>query len=197
MTLEETLQQAVWVAHTLFALGKTTGTTGNLSFRCKDEIYLTRSGGCFGTLTEADFSVLDLQGKLLRGPKPSKEAPLHLLCYRRSAETRAVIHTHGRYGVLWSALPGLNAADCLPPVTPYLRMKLGRVPLIPYAQPGSAELFRLVEEHLGDAQGCLLQRHGALVCGPSLMDAFSGIEELEETACVAWNLRLAGVDTIL
>ena len=43
-------EQALWIAHSLFDRGKTSGTTANLSFRYGDLIYITCSGSCFGTL---------------------------------------------------------------------------------------------------------------------------------------------------
>lgn len=193
--LDQQLQQAVWVAHTLFRLGKTSGSTGNLSFRSGDTIYISRSGTCFGTLTEEDFSAVSMDGRLLRGRKPSKELPLLRMLYLHNPELGAVVHTHGRYGVLWSCVPGLDREDCIPGVTPYLAMKLGKIRLIPYAKPGSQELFQALKERL-DGNGYLLERHGALVGEKELMDAFYGVEELEESACIAWQLRSAKISPL-
>lgn len=193
--LDQQLQQAVWVAHTLFQLGKTSGSTGNLSFRRGDTLYISRSGTCFGTLTEEDFSAVSMDGELLRGRKSSRELPLHRMLYLHNPELSAVVHTHGRYGVLWSCVPGLDKDDCIPGITPYLAMKLGKIRLIPYAKPGSAELFQALEERL-DGNGYLLARHGALVGGKELMDAFYGVEELEESACIAWQLRAAEISPL-
>lgn len=191
--IEEKLSQAVWVARTLFALGKTGGSTGNISFRQGDEIYISGGGTCFGTLTEADFGVVAPDGKLLRGKKPSKESPLHLSFYRKDPGLNAVIHTHGTYSVLWSCVPGLNEADCVPQNTPYLDMKLGKICMVPYEKPGSPELFRAFETCKEKGRGYLLKRHGALVGAESLMEAFYGIEELEESTRVAWELYRGGI----
>ena len=62
---------------------KATGSTANISFRHEDKIYISASGTCFGTLKEEEFAVLDLKGEYIAGPKPSKEAPLHLLMYQK------------------------------------------------------------------------------------------------------------------
>ena len=79
--------------------------------------------------------------------------------------------------------------DIMPEHTPYLKMKLGKVGLIPYAPPGSRELFQLFEEHMEGSDGYLLQNHGPVVGAASMMDAFYAIEELEESARIAWSLR--------
>ncbi|MGN0405437.1 MAG: class II aldolase/adducin family protein, partial [Bariatricus sp.] len=81
--IKEKLGQAVWISHTLFQLGKTSGSTGNISFLEENKIYMSRSGACFGTMIPEDFSVMDIEGNLLDGKKPSKEFPLHLSYYKR------------------------------------------------------------------------------------------------------------------
>ena len=40
--------------------------------------------------------------------------------------------------------------------------------------------------------GYLLKRHGAVVPGADIMDAFYCLEELEENARIAWELWRAG-----
>ena len=64
-------------------------------------------------------------------------------------------------------------------------MKVGRIGLIPYGRPGSDELFTAFKENLDTGDAYLLKNHGAIVGGKSLMDAFFGIEELEESARIA------------
>lgn len=137
----ENLKTAVWIAHSLFERGKASGSSANMSFKEKDRIYITGSGTCFGTLKEEDFSVLSLDGEWISGPKPSKEFPLHQMMYEKSEEIQAVIHTHSFYATLRSCAVHKNRTDCIPQYTPYLKMKLGTVGLVPYGKPGSEELF--------------------------------------------------------
>ncbi len=191
--LEKKLEQALWVAHSLFGRGKSSGSSGNLSFRHEDCIYVTASGSCFGTLDADDFSVLDMDGAAVSGKKPSKEWPLHLDVYKQSAETGAVIHTHSTCCVLWSFVPGLCDQDCVPDHTPYLKMKLGKVGLVPYREPGSEELFSAFRKQLPQTASCILKQHGPVVSGRTVMDAFYGLEELEESARIAWELYCAGL----
>ena len=194
MTLQQTLEQTVWVAHSLFERGKTAGSSANISIRFANRIYISASGTCFGTLTPSDFAVLDLNGNILTDKKPSKEWPLHLDLYRKSEDIQAVIHTHSIYSILWSMVPGLDPADCIPSHTPYLKMKLGTVGLVPYEKPGSQALFEAFREKLPISDGFLLKQHGPVVPGPSIMDAFYRLEELEESAHVAWELYRAGLN---
>lgn len=72
-------------------------------------------------------------------------------------------------------------------------MKLGAVVEIPYAPPGSQELFSLMRERVGTERGYLLCNHGPIVAGRSLMNAFECLEELEQSAWLAWEAYSTGV----
>ena len=126
-SLEKKLRDSVWVCHSLFERGKTSGSSANMSFRHGDRIYITASGTCFGTMREEDFTVLAMYGTPVSERKPSKEWPLHLALYEKSPEVGAVIHTHSTYSVLWSFAKDLKENDCIPDHTPYLKIKLGTV----------------------------------------------------------------------
>jgi len=68
-------------------------------------------------------------------------------------------------------------------------MRLGAVGLVPYAKPGSKELFQLFEERFQDSEGYLLENHGPVVGDKDILSAFYTLEELEESARIAWELR--------
>lgn len=191
-TLDEKIQDAIWIGKSLFERNKTSGSSANMSFFHEGNIYITRSGCCFGRMNPDSFAVLNMEGVPLSDAKASKEWPLHLHIYQKKPSVQAVIHTHGTYAVLWSFLPHDNETDVMPDDTPYLKMKLGSVGLIPYEKPGSKELFEAFDERIMDSDGYLLKQHGAVVPGKNLMDAFYGLEELEETAKIAWLLRKSG-----
>lgn len=191
--LELKLQQAVWIGKSLFDRNRTTGSSANMSFFHNGRIYITQGGSCFGTLKPEHFAVIGMDGACLSQNRPSKEAPLHLKVYQKKPGTGAVIHTHGTYAVLWSFVPAENEKDVIPEHTPYLRMKLGTVGMVPYEKPGSQALFDAFGERVTDSDGYLLKQHGAVVPGKDLMDAFYCIEELEESARIAWMLRQAAL----
>lgn len=187
--LKSKFEEAIWVAKSLFERGKTSGSSANLSFRHENDIYITGSGTCFGRLEETSFARVSLEGTHLEGMKPSKEFPLHQMCYKKSSDIQAVIHTHSFYATLYSCVPHEYKESAVPEHTPYLRMKVGRIGLIPYAKPGSQELFGLFRQAVDDSDAYLLANHGPVVPGKSIIDAFYGIEELEESCHIAWELE--------
>ena len=109
---------------------------------------------------------------------------------KAEGKVQAVIHVHSFYSVLWSCLPHKGEEDdVIPAYTPYLGMKLGKVRLVSYEKPGSEELFSEFSRRTGKENGYLLAHHGPVAGGDSLMDAFFNLEELEESARIAWELR--------
>ena len=191
--LEKKLNEAIWAGRSLFERNKTAGSSANMSFLHDGKMYISQSGSCFGTLTADQFAIMTLDGICISDNKPSKEWPLHLNIYKKKTQTGAVIHTHGTYAVLWSFVPIENEDDCIPAHTPYLRMKLGNVCTVPYEKPGSQALFDAFENRILCGDGYLLKQHGAVVPGKDVMDAFYCLEELEESARIAWELRKAGL----
>ncbi len=194
---DEKKEQAVWIARSLFNRGMTSGTTANISFRDGNSLWISRSGSCFGLLTENDLVECNMSGTpLSTDEKPSKEVPLHAIMYGIGEEIQAVIHTHSPYAVIWSCMDRSSEHNVIPRYTPYLEMKAGEVTAVPYAPPGSQELFCLMRKYVGKERAYLLANHGPIVGGLSLMNAFEIIEELEQSAFIAWNFdthkRIAG-----
>ena len=188
--LNQKFQDAIWAAGSLFERSRTTGSSANLSFRHEDVVYITGSGTCFGRLTPESFSAVSMKnGEILNGVKPSKELPLHMMCYEKSDKIGAVIHTHSFYATLYACVPHEYEISVVPDYTPYLKMKVGNIALVPYAKPGSEELFGYFREKVNTADAYLLANHGGVVPGKTVIDALYGIEELEESCHIAWELE--------
>ena len=166
----------------LFDRRLTAGRTGNISVRVGDRILITPTGTSLGGLIPGDLALLDLNGVHLDGSKPSKEWPIHVETYRARPDSRAVVHLHSSHAAAVSCLAGLDVADCLPPLTAYHVMRVGRVPLIPYIPPGDPALGQKVGHAMRAAHSVLLANHGSVLAGKTLADAVDAAEELEETA---------------
>ena len=176
--------------HSLFARGLTFGTSGNLSVRLPDGGWLmTPTNVSLGDLDPARLSHLDEKGRVVSGDAPTKEAFLHLSMYRKRPQCEAVVHLHSTHAVAVSCLCGLDANDCLPPLTAYYVMRIGRLPLIRYFPPGDQALAQEVEAMATTHHAVLLANHGPVVSGTSLDAAMSATEELEETAKLFLLLR--------
>ncbi|MGL5114133.1 MAG: class II aldolase/adducin family protein, partial [Beijerinckiaceae bacterium] len=82
-------------------------------------------------------------------------------------------------------LADIDPANSIPPLTPYVAMRVGSVPLLPYTHPGSTDVVPLIETAAAAHAAVLLENHGPVVTGPTLEAAVFAAEELEETAKLA------------
>jgi 3-dehydro-4-phosphotetronate decarboxylase len=172
----------VRIGHSLFARGLAAGASGNMSLRMDNGAYLmTPTGSSLGELTEDSLSVLSAEGQHLSGPKPTKEAHMHLAGYAARPSAGAVIHLHSPYATAYSCLMGLNPQDAIATITPYGLMRYGRVALAPYRTPGSPLLAQDMLDLMESHQAVLLSNHGSVVTGKDIASASYNVEELEES----------------
>jgi ribulose-5-phosphate 4-epimerase/fuculose-1-phosphate aldolase len=178
------------LGRSLFERGLTAGSSGNLSARLPDGRWLiTPTNACLGELDPARLALLDASGQALAGDPPSKELTLHRAMYEARPRARAIVHLHATHSAAISCLEGLDPDNCLPALTPYFVMKIGRLPLIPYHPPGDPALGAAIRASACRHCAVLLANHGPVVSGESLEAATYAIEELEETAKLALLLR--------
>jgi ribulose-5-phosphate 4-epimerase/fuculose-1-phosphate aldolase len=173
----------------IFARGLTPGRTGNLSCRVGDEIAVTPTGVSLGSLDPCQLAIIDLEGRPIRGGRPSKEASMHAALYRARPTARGVVHLHSTHAVAVSCLADIDERSALPPLTAYFAMRVGRLPLVPYVAPGDPELSMAVEEMARDHHAMLLANHGSVAAADDLLSAADAAEEIEETARLWLMLR--------
>ena len=127
-------------------------------------------------MTEDMLTVVDFQGQLIEGHcKPSSEIPMHLKIYEWRPDVRAVVHAHPPYATAF-AVAGI-ALDR--PILPEAVLEFGRVPIAPYATPGTEELALSLMTILQDHDVFLLKNHGVVAVGEDLMTAYYKMESLE------------------
>ncbi len=177
------------LGRSLFERGLASGSSGNLSARLDDGLLLTPTGSSLGALDPARLSKVDAAGRPVSGDPPSKEAFLHRAMYLERRGAGGIVHLHSTHAAAVSCLDGLDPADCIPPLTPYYVMKIGRLPLVPYHRPGDPKLGDVVRGLAARHAAVLLANHGPVVSGSSLEAAVYAVEELEETAKLFLLLR--------
>lgn len=161
---------------------------GNISLRlAPDRIAITPAGVNKYHLRPEQMAFLRLDGEVVSGA-PSSERAMHLAVYRRCAEARVVVHAHPPTAIAWTlAYPKLAElpSDALPEVI----LGAGRIPVVPYARPGTEAMGTELQPFLPAHRLMLLARHGALAWGESLEEAVNGIERVEHAAFI---LKTAG-----
>ncbi len=82
MQIEEKLRELCEVAASFHARGYAFGSTGNLSIRCGEEVWISPTGGSLRSLSPEVMASIDADGRQLNANRPSKEYPFHLAAYR-------------------------------------------------------------------------------------------------------------------
>jgi ribulose-5-phosphate 4-epimerase/fuculose-1-phosphate aldolase len=183
------LEQLCEVGASFYARGYAFGSTGNLSARVNNRIWITPTGQSLKALMPDQLACIDLDANVQNDNRPSKEFPFHLALYRQRPEINAVVHPHAPHSVALSCLDDLGEAEPLPPLTPYYFMRVAPLAVLPYFRPGSSQLADAVEAAAARHHCMLLRNHGTICAGTSLSEAVDAAEELEATAQLYFRLR--------
>jgi L-fuculose-phosphate aldolase len=139
-----------------------------------------------------DVAVVDGEGRNVGDPavEPTVELRTHLRIYERRPDVHAIVHSHGRWSRVFSALrqpipaymvdsfvyTGATAIGCAKP-----------------GQVGSDEVALSALECLGaHGKAALLAAHGAVCLGKDMEEAMSVAEITEDMARLAIYVRLLG-----
>jgi L-fuculose-phosphate aldolase len=170
-------EQLVMVMTWIYTGGMTTLSGGNLSIRDEaGNLWITPLGVDKGRLTPNDIVCVRRDGTVDGLHRPSSELPFHQAIYRRRPDLHAVVHAHP------PALVSFSIARIVPDtrIIPQARRVVGQVGYAPYALPGSEQLGENIAEAFAEGyDAVLLENHGAVAGGESLMDAFQRLETLD------------------
>jgi L-fuculose-phosphate aldolase len=156
---------------------------GNVSYRISErQILITPSGINKSEMEPSQIALMTTQNQVLMG-MPSSERLMHLEIYRRCPKAKAVVHAHPPTAIAWTiGQPHLRElpADCMSE----LILAVGKVPIVPYARPGTSQMAEVLSAFLPDSRVMILARHGALSWGEDLDEAYNGMERLEHAALI-------------
>ena len=188
-------RQMIQIAHLCYQRNLLVALDGNLSVRLPSGYILCTKAGCHkGLLTEDDLVVIDQNGKMIRGQgRPTSEMEMHLACYRARPDIGAVVHAHPPMAVAFT-IADISLESC---VLPEVVLTLGSIPTLEYQRTGTGALATQIGDAILENDAVLMDRHGAVCVGATLLDAFCRLEVMEHTARIIKNARdLGGVKTL-
>lgn len=191
-TLPELEREVVRVCRAIHSRGFVANHEGNVTALTADgRILATPTAMSKGDIRETDLILLDRYGRRVQGHrKPFSELPMHLAVYRARSDVRAVVHAHPPHATAFAAVGRPIEAHFLPEFVVSIG---GRVPLVPFALPGSEALNQALAPFLDEFDVVLLANHGALAWGPDLTTALLRVEHCEEAAQVLLLSERLGV----
>jgi len=172
--------EIIKVCRKLEGRGLIAASDGNVSARAgRDCMLITPSGVSKAEMTPEEIAKTSMLGELLEGTiKPSSEIRMHLRVYGMRPDISAIVHAHPPVATAFTLAGHPFNSKALPEVW----MMLGKVPVAPYATPSTDEVARSIEPYIMESRAILLERHGALTFGGTLMEACMRMEKIEQCA---------------
>jgi L-ribulose-5-phosphate 4-epimerase len=176
-------------AHGLVAL-----TWGNVSGIDRDRglVVIKGSGVPYAAMTADDMVVVDLDGNVVEGARPSTDTPTHLALYRAFAGLGGVVHTHSTWATSWAQaerpipILGTTHADLSPLEIPLARpLTDGEVAGDYEANTGVILVEALAGRSPAEVPGALVRSHGPFIWGSNPGHAVENAVTLEEVAKMA------------
>lgn len=193
MNEQQLRQQLLDTSRRLVELGLNRGTAGNASVRCGENILITPSALPVSEMTETDLVLLDKEGKVLQGRKPSSEWRFHCDILNARPEIGAVLHMHSTYATTIACL-----GKDVPAVHYHIAIAGGdNIRCTPYTIFGEQNLSDLALEALHERKACLLGNHGMIALGKDLNEALSVAQEVEFLCEIYWRTLAVGEPQIL
>jgi L-fuculose-phosphate aldolase len=171
------------VCHRLARSLYVTGYGGNLAWKVDDDcVLITPTQRNKGDVNKKDVVFVDLQGTILEGERqPTGELPMYLKFFNERPDIVSVIHCHPPHVCALAISTGTNWLER--PLYPETTTEIGPVPVVPYAQPLTAELAEQFAPFLPRYNSFIMENHGLVTLSRDDIDwTMMNVELLESTA---------------
>jgi len=187
--------ELIEIINRIYQNGLTTTSGGNLSLMDSDGvIWITPKGIDKGTLTPRDIVKVYPDGKFEGIHEPSSELPFHKAVYKARPDIKAVVHAHPPALVSFSIARKTPDTRILPKASEIC----GSVGYAEYALPGSEKLGEIIAGiFTQNHNSVLMENHGIVVVGDSLMHAYPRLDTLEFCAQLTINANILGGSKVL
>lgn len=188
-TVERLLEEMEQIARRITAANLVVGPGGNISVRWKNTMFITPSGESFETVTKDHFVGVDIESgeQVIGDRKPSSETRMHLACYRARPDMHSVVHTHPPYSIAVGTTLGH-----IPPMVAEFPVHVPNLVFLEYITPTTQELGDAVGERMRETETVFLAKHGLVVMGRNLMEAYDKTLIIEESARIYVYARIVG-----
>jgi L-fuculose-phosphate aldolase len=178
--LEEYKKEVAYFMRRLYKKNLTTTSGGNVSVRLEDgRMLITPSATDKGRMKSDQIGILSPAGENQTPHlKVSIESGMHIAVYKKRPDVKAIVHAHPPISSAFTAMH--KSIDCT--LTSEARAILGTPVVAPYALMGTPLLADRVAEKVQHTNVILMENHGIICLGDSLLAAFDRLEVLEAAA---------------
>jgi len=183
-------EELAYFMRRLYEQGLTTCSGGNLSVKTPTgHILITPSALDKGRIQGDQIGMISPEGENLTPLlKTSIETEMHRRVYEARPDVKAIVHAHPVTATSFTAMK----ATILTTLTAEAYAVLGIPAWAEYALMGTSKLAAIVAERISAANIVLLENHGVLAAGPTLLKAFDRLEVLEAAAKMTLYTHMMG-----
>ena len=180
----------VHCCHLMAQKGLIAGTEGNVSARARDGgVWTTPSDLNKGQVTADVLVRIDFDGNVLEGERrPTSERFMHLEFYKQRPGVNGVAHGHPIFSTAYAAAGRKLPKDILPELV----ATIGDVALVPYGRPSGPKLAAAIAPYVTRHNAFLLQNHGSIACGSTVLEAYQRLEVVEAYSKTCWAAESLG-----
>ncbi len=162
----------------------TTASGGNISLRINKDLFcITPSALDKGLLSPDDIAVVHMDGENLTPKlKLSIETEMHRLIMVAREDCKAIVHAHPTYVSAFSAMQKNNTCAINTKLIAESFYILEEPVLVPYRLMGTEGLAQQAAFASYEHDVLVLENHGAVALGRSMLEAFDKMELLERAA---------------
>lgn len=167
----------------------TTTSGGNVSVYENGNILISPSSLDKGALTPEQISLLDENGNVLNGVKPSVEILFHSAIYKARKDIKAIVHAHSPALLAFTITHKTPDMNIIPKFGKYF----GPVGYADYSAPGTRLLCDYVAGEF--SKGCnvvFMKNHGICIGAETLTEALEKLEMAEMLAKIECTAKRAG-----
>ncbi|MEN8157973.1 MAG: class II aldolase/adducin family protein [Bacteroidota bacterium] len=177
--LKQERKEIAYFMRRLYRMGLTTTSGGNISIRCDNHVLLTPSALDKARIKANQVAIFTLDGENLTPDlKPTMEKEMHFAIYRKDRGVKAIVHAHPVTASAFACTHRTISTKMM--VESYAI--LGIPVRAKYATMGSKALADHVAEAAIGNKVVIMENHGVLATGETLLQAFDRIEVLENAA---------------
>ncbi|MFA7117153.1 MAG: class II aldolase/adducin family protein [Sphaerochaetaceae bacterium] len=182
--LEERQSVATFMAR-LYNRQLTTAGGGNISLRLSDELFcITPTSLDKSELKAEDIALVTFEGRNLTPEcELSSETEMHRLILKERKDVNAIVHAHP---VFASSFTSLSKKGLGCPIDTHILAEayylLKDPVMVRYAKMGTEQLARVMAQASAKADVLLMENHGVLTMGKTLLMAFEKLDVLDRTA---------------
>jgi len=182
-------EEIAYIMTRLYNKGLTTTSGGNISACMDEHIFITPSQRDKARLTASDIAEITCEGSPINKEcSVSMETTMHCAIYKARPDVKAIVHAHPLYATTYTATHNNISID----LSGEALLLLAPIVRVPYACMGTQKLAQAVSEAAKKSDVLLLDNHGVVTLGTSLIEAFNRMEVCEMAARMTTLVKTIG-----